>query len=280
MHRLLHATALISGTILAGVLAAGNGKYVESGAAKDSAPAIFPVASVTVLEDDASSIPPSPHNPQRKKEMRAPALLPIVDRDDIQKDDQVLIGSVLRYLPPLCRNNLENLVVRYDAEAERGQSTSHTMLLRGGMPRKEMIAVLVHECGHIIDLGGLRGSPDTDESVYPDGMVPTYEDDPSVAFYQISWQNSTKLRADSLREDFVSGYAKTDPWEDLAESFAYYILHEQSFRDRATVNEALAAKLAWMETNVIGVKFHTPPSMVWDGEIVWDVTKLPHQLAL
>ncbi len=210
----------------------------------------------------------------------AAELLPVVSHRDIRSEDQVLLDKVLRWMPPLCRTNLAHLIVRYEREAERGQSSASTIVLRGGMSEPETIAVMIHECGHIIDLGTYQGTKTAGRSDFPDGHIPTYNDDPSLAFYQISWKNVWERREDAKRSDFVSGYAMSDPWEDLAESVAYYALHETAFRERAAMNTALAAKLQWIETHVFGPEFKTAQSSGWDGEVVWDITKLTHALEL
>jgi len=213
------------------------------------------------------------------------ALLPIVQQPDIHPDDQMFLDRVLRQAPALCRENIEQLVVRYDPRAERGQATASTMILRGplaSLPRREqseMVGVIFHECGHISDLGALQGSPRSGKSAYPDGNIPTYTDDPSLSFYAISWEDPTTIRSDAAKEDFVSGYAKeSDAFEDLAESFVYFALHEQAFRERAENNSALARKLAWMETYIFKNAHPLLASESWDGTIAWDVTKLPGNL--
>lgn len=206
-------------------------------------------------------------------------LIPIVNQKDIRPKDQKLLSDILNWMTPLCRQNLKNLVVRYDRRADRGQSTSSTVLLRGGMQHDETIAVMIHECGHIVDLGAYKGMPSAETSNFPDGPTPTYNDDPSILFYQISWQNPWKKKMESSKEDFVSGYAMTDPWEDVAESIVYYALHEDVFRRRAENNEALMKKLNWVETYVFGEEFETAPASEIDESIVWDVTKLVHGLA-
>lgn len=239
-------------------------------------------------------------------------LLPIVDQPDIRPDDQLFLDRVLRIAPTLCRENIEHLVVRYpsdrgragDPPIERGQATASTMILRGPLAtlsskeQAEMIGVIIHECGHIVDLGALQGSPRSGESSYPDGHVPTYNDDQSRTFYEISWENVSQRREDARDEDFVSGYAKADPFEDLAESLVYFALHERAFRERAVQNPLLARKLEWLETYVFkdanspiaSESWPASRSLArpaepfgrgegWDGTIAWDVTKLAHALA-
>ena len=206
-------------------------------------------------------------------------LLSVVDQKDIRPEDLPLLDKTLKWLPPLCRENLENLVVRYKPKAQRGQATSTTILIRGEMPEEETIAILTHECGHIADLGGLEGSSHSGKSLYPDGHMPTYNDDASVRFYKISWKNSTQRKSDSSNSDFVSGYAVSDPFEDFAESFILYALHNSAFQNMTTTNDALMEKYVFMRDVVFGPDF-TPLSSDYDGggRRVWDVTKLGHGL--
>lgn len=232
----------------------------------------------------------APQNTVREKEAPSSderpvtmALLPIVDQPDIRDEDKQILNAALLWFPAICRENIDHLVVRYDPDADRGLATSRTILLRGpiaGSGQQEMIAVLFHECAHIIDLGALKGSPLAGMSPYPDGHVPTFADDPSVEFYRISWRNAEELREGVKDADLVSGYAKHDSFEDLAESIIYYAFHQQAFRERAQSNPALAQKLAWVETHIFGPYFQPLPGGGWNGKIVWDVTKIAHQLEL
>lgn len=257
--------SLVSMSILAWDIATDKGRDVYSGYLRIT-PVISNIASVKVLTEE--------------KAHAASSLLPVVDQDDIEPADRLLLDKALRWMPPLCRNQLKHLVVRYDEKAERGQATASAIILRGGMAKSETVAVLIHECGHVIDLGAYKGTARSGESRFPDGDAPTYNDDLSVEFYQISWQNSLKRKGSAGKSDFVSGYAMKDPWEDFSESIVYFALHQEEFVERAETNEALAAKLAWVEAYVFGPEFKTAESGSWDGEIVWDVTKMEHGLKL
>ena len=261
---LLFALGLLYATTVAGISAVGNQEIPESERIIVHAK-VRTIAPVTVLA--------------QKKVHAASNILPVVNQEDIRPEDREMLDAVLRWMPPLCRNHLSNLIVRYDSHAARGQATASAILLRGGMSQAETVAVLIHECGHVMDLGAHGGSPMSGESPFPDGTIPAYNDDPSVLFYSISWNNSFTRKRSSSKSDFVSGYAMQDPWEDLAESVSYYALHEQAFRERAEKNESIARKLAWMETYIFGSEFVTAPNGSWDGEIVWDITKMEHSLA-
>lgn len=243
-----------------------------------------PMARVRVIENIPSVIDVS-HVAARVEEVPpATPLLSIVDQPDIEEGDRLFLDRVLKALPALCRNNIENIVVRYDPKAERGQATATTMLLRGPMhslseeKKAEMIGVITHECGHIISLNALRGMKADGESPFPDGSVPTYNG-PAAAFYAISWENSTTMRQGMHDADFVSGYAKDNPFEDIAEAITYFILQENSFRMRAAENAVLQEKLQWVETFIADADFTPAVSSTWNGKIPWDTTKLQHQFS-
>jgi hypothetical protein len=242
-----------------------------------------PQAVVRVLPRAAAAplAPGEGSEAERREQERGGETFPaLLELSGIREGDREIIRSALLWFPASCREHLRHLVVRYHPSAERGLSTSNTILLRGGMSKEETVAVLFHECGHIMDLGVLRGTAEAGLSAYPDGSVPTYANDPSTLFYAVSWDTSERRRADAQREDFVSGYAMEDPFEDLAESVVYNALHERAFRQRAKGNSALAQKIAWLERYVFGPHFQAAPSDNWNGEIIWDTTKLPHALAL
>ncbi|MEK7136858.1 MAG: hypothetical protein AAB853_01100 [Patescibacteria group bacterium] len=213
-----------------------------------------------------------------------PPLLPVVAQSDILPEDQIFLDRILRSLPPLCTQNLEQVVVRYTENAERGQATATTMILRGPLAslpeneKKEMAAVIVHElCGHGVDLGMLRGTRESGESAYPDGHIATFNDDPSAAFYAISWKNSEEKFSEARKDHFVTGYAMHDPFEDIAESITYFALQEQAFRERAAGNPVLAAKLRWIETYVFPEGKGLALGAGWNGSIAWDATKIAYE---
>jgi len=214
-----------------------------------------------------------------------PVLLEVLDQPDILEEDRIFLDKVFRALPALCRDHLEHVIVRYDPNAERGQATATTMLLRGPLstlsPKKkmEMIGVITHECGHIISLNALAGIPSDGMSEFPDGHIPTYNG-AAARFYGISWKNSEEMARSAKSGDFVSGYAKENPFEDIAETIAYYVLQRTAFEERAERNSILALKLQWAETYINDPLFRAPLSTGWDGRFPWDITKLPHALTL
>lgn len=206
----------------------------------------------------------------------AQAILPVASHRDIRADHQILLSDTLRALPEQCRASLRNLYVRYDRPQQRGLAGKGTIILSGNVRGTELRALFIHEFGHITDLGCFRGTPRSGPSAFRDGPETIFRDDPSTGFYDISWLQETTRKPDSSPEDFVSGYAAKDAFEDFAETFAYFVLQPEAFRARAEGNGALRQKWKWMTENVF--KNHAPlaSGKPWDGSLPWDVTKLQY----
>lgn len=212
--------------------------------------------------------------PEHAAASPATAVLPVLDHPDIRADHQTLLSATLRALPGQCRTSLRNLYVRYDRPEQRGLAGKGTIILNGNVRSAELRALFIHEFGHITDLGCLTGTPDGGTSAFRDGPEAIFRNDPSTGFYKISWLQEATRKPESSPEDFVSGYAAKDAFEDFAETFAYFVLQQEAFRTRAEGNGALRQKWEWMQANVF--HDHTPfaSGKPWDGSLPWDVTKL------
>jgi len=211
------------------------------------------------------------------KPQKSSALLPVVDKEDIEPKHRILADNVLRALPRDCRENLKNFYVNYDKNASnRGLGGADTIIIIGTVPDDEFRALLIHECGHVTDIGGLRGTPESGLSGFFDGNTPIYQNDASVAFYHISWIRGGVYQPNSKDSDFVSGYSESDPFEDFAETYAFYALHKEEFKKLTISNRVLNAKYNFMERYI----FTNTPSIASgtftrDSRIPWDITKLP-----
>jgi len=91
--------------------------------------------------------------------------------------------------------------------------------------------VFIHEIGHIVDGGYLTGKSNTLSSFIDLGKSVKI-DDPSIKYYQISWVNNNKWTENTKTSDFCSRYGSTNPYEDFAECFVYYVLHNPDFLDK------------------------------------------------
>lgn len=95
------------------------------------------------------------------------------------------------------------------------------------MPQAEFISVWIHEFAHFIDLYFLK-------------KIITI--DLSDIFYNVSWESVKVLKAWAEQKDFVSGYAITNQYEDFAESFTYYVLHNDDFLEKTKNSSLLKQK--------------------------------------
>ncbi len=95
------------------------------------------------------------------------------------------------------------------------------------MSVSEYLAVWIHEFAHYIDLYYLRRGLFTDVSNY---------------FYNISWESKEVIKWWLDEDDFVSSYAETNMYEDFAESFTYFVLHNWDFLKKAEKSEILKQK--------------------------------------
>ena len=106
---------------------------------------------------------------------------------------------------------------------------------------REFVAVAVHEIGHAIDFGkSTRGNRKSGTSeAFKDGPFLFFDDDPSVtSFYPICFNSAKRLsRKKCNRNDFVSIYAKTDVFEDFAETMTVYVLDGNNFYKKAIKNQ-------------------------------------------
>lgn len=95
------------------------------------------------------------------------------------------------------------------------------------LPQEELISVFIHELWHYFDVKYLEK-----QVLF----------DLSDKFYNISWIDTKTLKKWSDKKDFVSWYAMTNKFEDFAESFNYYILFNNDFKQKTINSENLKRK--------------------------------------
>lgn len=234
------------------------------------------IATVTleIAEHDQSSDINHAAPKRVKPKVKKPAYLPVVSQKDILVKHQQLADSVLKSVHAGCKDSLKNFYVRYDNPDQRGLGGGTTIILSGNVPDDEFRALLVHECGHLIDLTALKGTRASGLTSFRDGNEIMYMDDPSVSFYAISWIDSKTTNQSAKDADFVSGYAMWDAFEDFSETYAYYMLQRDAFLERAQKNPALWMKYQWMETHVPSQPIAI--GTMWERDLPWDITKLPY----
>jgi hypothetical protein len=94
----------------------------------------------------------------------------------------------------------------------------------------------------------------------------------------LSWRDEETQKYLAERKDFVSGYAMTDPFEDFAESFNFYVLHGADFRAIANESTVLAKKYDFLKDKVFsGLEFESGRNTK-DEKRVWDTTLVEFDL--
>jgi len=216
------------------------------------------------------------------QEEKKHSYLPVVDQEDIREEHKIIVDEVLRALPERCQGTLTNFFVRYDNPGNRGLAGKNTIVMSGDPPEQEFRALFIHELGHVFDLTHstecMYGTEASGTTTFRDGSDFTYRDDPSYAFYRISWINEKTKKTGSSASDFVTGYAAWDVFEDFAESFVYFVLQNEDFKNRATQNAQIAQKYAWFQTYLFpdGIDL-AQGNYVWNGNVPWDATKLAYE---
>ncbi len=127
----------------------------------------------------------------------------------------------------------------------------------------EFVQLLVHEVAHYIDIYSLISLGKTI--------------DPSSRFYEISWEGSKTKKPNETIASFISWYATTNQWEDFAESFTFYVFHNDEFAERALKNESLRKKYLFLSEYVFpdGAFLDTDFGIGKVPSYIWDTTKVP-----
>ena len=157
-----------------------------------------------------------------------------------------------------------HLIIDTNRKDPRGQVSGNALILSGKIPSdSENLKVLVHELGHIVDIYYLP--------LHGDGT------DLSNEFYQVSWDDYAVKKKDAVLSDFVSGYALSNKYEDFAESFAFYIFHNDEFKRRAGESEALRRKYDFFRDYIFENQEFLSTNFAVDAirSYNWDVTKIP-----
>lgn len=172
------------------------------------------------------------------------------DNSSLAEIKESLKTSILA-LPKWHTKSLKDLEIKNENNISRGLSSSSKIILHTSsiQSSQELIAVFIHEMGHITDLGSLKGKNGYKTAFY-DGKTPILNDDLSLIFYKISWKNSSTQKKSAKNSDFVSGYAQSDVFEDFAETYLFYKLHGDKFRGILNKSTALKKKYEFMKKHV------------------------------
>lgn len=193
---------------------------------------------------------------------------------------QELAMFAYQALPPFHQIALRKLVLVWSSKMGRGLGGGDTIYLRcNNVSDHELVGVFVHEMGHIVDTGLIQGSPAAGSSVFRDSRIALFNDDQSLEFYSINWTSATRKISNSSRLDFVSGYAQTDPFEDFAESYLFYLIHGQQFFEMSQQNDRLKRKYEFLRDKIFyGVTFENHSRKAKIGSRSFDATLLPFSL--
>ncbi len=204
----------------------------------------------------------------RKTEEDKKALL------DIRKNLQASLLS----LPKEHTDALQSLEVRKKNHVSRGLANARKIILNTEPidDNDELSSVFVHEMGHVVDLGLLQGKTGT-PTEFRDKSTTFLSDDPSVKFYEICWTTTDKRLAGTTRNDFVSGYAMSNAFEDFAESYLFYRFHGEKFREISKGSAHLSKKYLFMKEFVFdGREFQTNKRYTdFVQGVLFDATLLP-----
>lgn len=191
------------------------------------------------------------------------------------------VARTFALLPKAHTDAVQSLTLSFDSSMRRGLAGGNTLILRCvNQPNtREMIAVLVHEVGHVVDTGLLQASRYGAETKFVDRGKIVYSTDPSTLLYGVSWTNNRSFTG--LERDVVSGYSLENPYEEFAETYAMYVLHGPLFRFYAAHSPVLKKKYEFMKTEVFnGAEYafanEKLPPIRQAHERAYDVTRLDY----
>jgi len=101
--------------------------------------------------------------------------------------------------------------------------------------------------------------------------------DISNDFYSISWDSTKVMKKGQKNTDFVSGYAMTNKYEDFAESFTYFVLHNDDFLYKSEKSNTLKQKYDFLNKVLFKNKEFRETDFSSDSKILdyyWDITKI------
>lgn len=141
---------------------------------------------------------------------------------------------------------------------------------------EEFISVFIHEIGHVTDLGFLISHENeiyNSDFTYPNRKkVPS--SDPSISFYSLSWKDEQNKKSYE-EDDFISTYARSNPFEEFAESYNFFVLHGGEFLQKTDSNEILLQKYNFLKKQVFfdrSFDLYAPENYT---KIISDTTLLP-----
>lgn len=186
------------------------------------------------------------------------------------------LTAATQNIPCTLISSLQTIELFDDETLPRAMANARILKVNtNALDDEELVNVLIHELGHVVDLGYLVSSEYSSVSGFMDGHENVYADDKSVQFYTFSWSNEKTRKSDAIVQDFAGEYASTDPFEDFAEGFLLYVQHGNAFRKMARHNAVMAQKYNFFkETIFTGVEFNTGTRKISAEKRIWDITKM------
>lgn len=183
-------------------------------------------------------------------------------------------------IPKAQREQLHALKFLWYSDSARGLGGNGSIYIKcNDMTDDVLTSVFVHEMGHIVDTGLYDGKSAAGLSVYNDSRATVFKNDPSIDFYAISWKNTSHVVSGSTAFDFVTQYARSNPFEDFAESYNFYLLHGSQFKFMTKTNARLARKYAYLRDNVFSGKEYVNNDIKLNAKKrSYDATVLPFSL--
>lgn len=147
------------------------------------------------------------------------------------------------------KNQLDLIEINNEVWTRRWYATWDDVVINlGTVPTYlEFFELLTHEMWHIVDLWMVRWFDNKKSEIYTEfGHSAFSLDDPSISYYEISWNSENVRKNSAKREDFCSGYGMSDPFEDFAECHNWYLNHNALFKAIAKTNDKMKLKYNFM----------------------------------
>jgi hypothetical protein len=169
-------------------------------------------------------------------------------------------------------SSIRTIVITGESLERRGYAGEDIIVIKDNISDQEFRNVFIHEMAHTIDLGFLN-TPSENKSPFKDNGKFISHLDKSTSFYGICWKNEEQSKCQ--RDDFISGYAMTNIFEDFAESFLFYVNYHDTFISMAEKNPLLRAKYQFLHHTIFN-KNTFPQNKVFalNTKQPWDMTKL------
>lgn len=174
------------------------------------------------------------------------------------------------------KNQLKTITVNSSFNSRRwfANWTTVTLNLWIVSSYTEFMELVSHELWHVVDLWVVKWSSSKKDNIYTEfGKSVFASDDPSLAYYKISWDSENIRKATASTVDFCSSYAMSDPFEDFAECHNLYLNHNALFKLWAQNNESMKKKYnffanlygwAYMFAATADLQKYTITSRPWD----------------